>query len=553
MMRQLIIAGLLAIWGVVGLLAWVGCDDPVDLCDPAVPGGTIMGRVRTGGLPLEAIVTATALDRTFETRQEFKAELDETGTFAMEVPHGRYTIELRTDDGHGYYADGRASDGSTGQDTVVVDGTTPIPDVNFDLGSVTLVLELPGYLFGQPGNLELHRFEDGEWAWSGRLETRARTEIVDGQLELTVVGVLPGQYKVEVGLGCQSRSCRDFEDGERFWLPGVHNPDAATLYTVSPDSLLEIRSSLEGEPSRIEGRVTGAWLAMGVRYEPVVSIVAADSGMTLREIRTDPDGGFSTGFLVSGPVKLLVTHGEIEAWIGGPAFADATVFHLEDGRAITGIEYAQCGIHVVLDSNGMGGGRSTILIFDRNDGSLVARKDDWDTGSRHTAITNLWPGEFLIQLMPESWRLGQTAWRPQWYDRAATSEQAQVVVLATEGEVARLDVVLERGGEISGRIVWDPEAEYYYNIEVFEAGQDTSWSEGHYYGQEGYHLTGLPDGDYVIGLTAYNFPNPTVGPVWYPGTYERSEAVVLEIRDAAVLEGMDIVIPSPDPATETAP
>jgi len=539
-MNRRLITGLILLF-LAGLLAGAGCDDPVDLCEPGVPGGVIKGRVTTGGLPLESYLTATYLDDDYDTTGEFLTVPDEAGNFSLDVPYGSYTLRLRTDRGRYDYFQGGASYRG-GKDTLTVDVATPVVEATFGLGCVALEMELPRDLHGQYGFLGLQRMEDGQWAEDGPYERYDSAEILLGKLNLVVAGVQPGQYKVQVGFGCQSYNCEEFSYGEVFWLPGVHDPAQSPLITVSPDSILELSATLLGEWSRLEGKVTGAWLDMGVPNEPVVSVVAADSTLTLRSLNTDEEGNFSASFLVAGPVKLRVDQGDVSAWVGGPSFAAATVFDLVPGQTISGIEYAECGIHLVVDNNGMGSNGGDILVYDRADGSLVAEVSSWNSSQRHVAIANLWPGEYLVKIAPDGWTLGQTEWVTQWFDRAATMDQAQPVVLAVPGQTSRLDVTLERGGVINGKIIRPGEVSPSYRLEIIAAVADTLW-EDVYVWSDSYTVKGLPDGDYYLALSSYfSFPE-LPGKVWYPGTYDQAEAQIIEIRDAAVVEGADFIVP----------
>ncbi len=538
--RRLAVGAMLMAWAALGLLAWVGCDDPVDLCEPGVPSGVLQGRVRSGGLPLEATVIARYLDDDFQTSGDFKSVPDASGFYSLDLPQGRYTLQLRLNRGRYEYSHLGLSYGQFPPDTLEVDGANSLLNIDFDLGGVTLDLEFPDYLQGQDGGLFLFRWEEGEWVDDDSLVDSGFGEIAGGRLEVTIAGVLPGEYRVQAGFGCGSRYCSDDSYGEVFWMPGTHDIEESSLYVVGPDSVSTLTGSLFGEPARLEGRVSGAWLSLGFEENPQLSFVTEDSLLTLRRMWVAEDGSFSAGFLLPDPVKLMVSQGGIDHWIGGPGFAEATVFSPQPGETISGIEFVQCGIHLVVDDSGLPlhGGR--VRVYDGTGSNLVTEVPSYARTDRHIAIPNLWPGEYLIHITPDYWSMGSTEWRPQWFDRADDVAQAQPVVLASAGEVARRDVVMELGGKILGSVTRESDPVIGYRLLVYPADADTTWAEDHVW-QEGFAMMGLPDGDYVIAAVPWlTEPND---PVWFPSTLDRAEAQVIEIRDASVFEGADIILP----------
>ncbi len=543
---------LFLLWGAATLVVWSGCDDPVDLCEPQLPTGRVQGRVLSGGLTVEAHVTAYQVDDDYRTRAEFKAESDESGFYALDLPYGQYTFRLTIEDGHYNYAEAGLFEGWDSPDTVLVGAGIPTPAIDFILGGVTLEFDLPSYLHGQYGEVVLRPLNYDEWSgpdlvfWGG-------AEIVTGRFEVEIGGVLPGEYQIAVALGCPNQWCGGTNSGEQFWMPGTHDQAESPWYTVAPDSVLEVTGAFTGEPARIEGRVTGAWLDMGVGEEPKLSIVTEDSLQVLRSLRVNDDGGFSCDFLVPGNVKLMVSQFGIDYWIGGPGFEEATVFSLEPGQTIAEIEHDQCGIHLVVDETGLPFSNGEILIYNKADLSLVTSLSSWGISDRHIAVPNLWPGEFLVHLDSHAWTRGDENWRPQWLDRAATADLAQPVVLVTPGQVARRDLILEPGGIISGRVIISEGTTPYFEVLVYQVGQEDHWGSKSVWDLS-YEMTGLPDGDYVVGITSGFIGGDFEGTLWHPGTYDRQEAGVIEIRDASVIENVDITIPEqPWPASNKAP
>ena len=532
---------LFLLWGAAILMVWSGCDDPVDLCGPQLPTSRVQGRIGSAGLTAEAHVTAELIVEGNDSRAEFKAGPDEAGFYSLDLPAGRYIFRLEIEKGRYVYSESGLENGWASPDTVLVGAGIPTPEINFILGGVTLEFDLPDYLHGLYGEVVLHRRDFDEWL-VGALVRRGAAEIVTGKFEVEIAGVLPGEYQISVVLGCQNSWCGGVHGGEQFWMPGIHDPAESPWYRVAPDSVLSLSGAFTGEPARIEGRVSGAWLDMGIRDEPELSIVTEDSLQVLRRLRVDQEGGFSADFLVPGRVKLLVSQTGIDYWIGGPGFEDATVFTLEPGRTIAGIEHDQCGIHLVVDETGVPFRNGDVLIYNPTDLSLVATLNYWNDSDRHIAVPNLWPGEFLVHIDQKSWTRGSEEWRPQWFDRAATADQAQPVLLVTPGQVARLNLELEPGGKISGLIVDEEGATIHFRVLVYQVGQDSHWGDQSAW-DFSFDLMGLPDGDYVIGARATSIGWDSEEIVWHPGTLDRQEAQIIEIRDASVIENVDIVIP----------
>ena len=523
------------------LLVGPGCDDPVDLCDPLFPAGGVQGRVRSAGLSLEGYVTARNIELDYPNSSEFRVEPDETGFYSLDLPSGRYVFQLIVSGGRYDYAASGPGFGQVPPDTILVGAGISTPEINFDLGGVTLGFDLPAYLHGQYGQVILHPRDFGELdIW--RLVTEGSAEIVAGRIDVEVAGVLPGEYQIEVVLGCPSSNCYSSGGGERFWMPGTRNPAESPWYTVGPDSVLSLSGAMLGEPARLEGRISGAWLDMGIQQEPVLSIVTEDSLMTLNRIRVDRDGGFAIDIHMPEPVKLLVFQSGVDYWIGGPRFEDATVFNLEPGITITGIEHDQCGVHLVVDETGLPLNGGNVLIYDRTDLSLVADLYRGGNSERHVPIPNLWPGEFLIQISQEPWERGASDWKPQWFDRAATIDLAQPVLLVAAGQVARLNLVMELGGRISGRVMDEDGPIFFYEIGVYPVGEDAPWADKMVW-MDSFNLTGLPDGDYNVGARFGFIDPPTEETLWYPGTVDRQAAQIIEIRDGTVVENLDIIIP----------
>jgi len=518
------------------LLACGGCDDPVDLCGPQVPAGRIQGQVRTGGLPIDAEILATRIVEDVEIESKFRAEPDDDGFYDLDVPAGRYVVQLRIDGWRARY-DYAASGlgyGNIPPDTVLVDGAHSPIKINFDLGGLTLRFDLSDDLDGQWGEVVLHRREEIEAEKRETFVDGGDAEIVNGLLEVQIAGVLPGEYQVQIVIS----------NGEQFWMPGTRDQAESPWYEVVVDSVVSLESGLTAPPARIEGRIAGAWLDMGLDAEPELSIVNLDSTVITRPRRVEEDGTFAIDICLPGPVKIQVTQKGIEQWIGGPSFDEATVYSLQSGQTISDIELLQSGIHFYVSAPEGYVGEARFQLYDPVSLNLLASPYPSSAYSAHIVIPNLWPGDFLILVSKEEWSLGSICWKPQWFDRATGPEQARTISITTAGEVVGLDLVLELGGVISGRVMDEEGSSGFHRLVLTPADEFSAWGNHYSLAWLGkYDIQGLPDGDFKVGvLPPHQYmvdPLPS-GIIWYPGTSDWETAGIIEIRDAAVVSDVDI-------------
>ena len=531
-----------------GLLVFWGCDDNLNVCDPPIPAGRIQGRVKTGDVPYTAEIQVTRFDENGGRDTRFSVEPDSTGYYALDLPAGRYIVQLVLNDSYRTLYDYTATGPGFGQgppDTLVVDDAHSPSGIDFILGGLTLDLELSHHLDGEGGDVYLHRrdFEADGWR---TIVDRGRADIENGRLSVTIPGVLPGDYQVEIVLGARDYLCYCPYDGEHFWMPGTRDRDASPWYSVAADSAVHLEATVTTDPARIEGRVTGAWLEMGLTMKPILSIFNPDSVSIMGGREVEDDGSFGFDIHLPGPVKLLVRQKDLEQWIGGPDFASATVFDLALGQTISGIELEQCGIHFVMDDIFGLSWENEFRIYDST-GSTHLTTMVFDGGSSsHVGIPNLWPGEFLVRLEPGGEYLGGVDWKAQWWDRADHPGQARVITLGAAGEIAGGDFILENGGSISGIVNSSLPVERFYVVYGLPADGQMDGPVYRAFNYNGYKIRGIHDGQYKLGVLHQNevFAGPaTPGMVWYPGTSDWNEAQILEITAAGDLTGIDFDLP----------
>jgi hypothetical protein len=278
-------------------------------------------------------------------------------------------------------------------------------------------------------------------------------------------------------------------------------------------------------------------------------VVGLDSSIIRSSFEVDDEGRFGFALQLPNSVKIRVEQNGIEQWIGGPGFDEATVYLAQPGETISGIDLVQCGLQVRVESSDPEFGWPTFQFYDPLDQSLLVSARSEDPSDRNIGIANLWPGEYLVEITPGSNSLGSLSWLPQWFDRAATMEEGQTVVLGGAGDIVTLDVVLERGGVISGQVE-SASGELWYHYMILTPGDEyVTWAR-RWYGPTvtAFMLSGLPDGQYKVGFVSasisWNFPGPPPAEtIWYPGTQDWDEATILTIEDASEVTGIEFEVP----------
>lgn len=526
-----------------------GCDDSVNVCSPEIPAGRIQGRVKTGGVPVSGEVIATRFDERSDIRTHFRTEPDSTGYYAFDLPAGRFVVQLRLDSSsyttYHYTSEGPGY-GEIPPDTLLVDAGHSPSGIDFNLGGMTLDLQLSTHLDGEEGEVALHRRDaDPNDQRPGYVLGR-RATIENGRLRVDVAGILPGDYRVEIILGSRMYLCYCPYDGEHFWMPGTRDPEASPWYTINVDEAVHLEAAIATEPARIEGRISGAWLEMGLTPEPELAIFSPDSVEIMGSRAIESDGSFGVDIHLPGPVKLRVRQRGLEQWIGGPGFDDATVFDLNLGETIAGITLEQAGIHFVLGGTTGLGWSTEFQIYDGTGEFRLATMRYEGGSSYHLGVPNLWPGEFLVYLTPSWDSLGYFGWRPQWWDRAATRDQARPITLGAAGDIVRLDLVPETGGIIRGNFTGNAEPEYRYLIHAVPLADPEVEKTFRRSEFQGYEIAGLPEGEFKVGILPVNidFEGPeTQGFTWYPGTLNWEQAEILVIENANTITGIDFEIP----------
>jgi hypothetical protein len=540
-----------------------GCDRDADVCGPEVPAGRLLGHVRTGGLAVTATIAAYRVVDGVPSANAFETRSDTTGYYALDLPAGRYVVEVRLPDSY-YWSAGalygtRSGVVSAVPDTLAIDGSVFATTLNFDLAGLEFDLALSHAIDGEQGQIVLHRRPD-ELVAGAEVTAKVSGTITDGRLRLRVPGLPPGAYQIEVVLGYRDYLCFCPYDGEHLWLPGTRDRAASPWTTFAADELVTLTGQIAAEPAWLSGHVGGAARAMGLLDAADIALVTPDSVTVVGERRAvRGDGSFAIPLHLAGPVKLAVIQNGMAYWAGGPDFAAATTFDLNPGQSVTDVEVTSSGLLVDVEGPSANLQNAAFEFHDAASGALVRTATVGIGTQRRFGLANLGPGRYVVRVRHEhgyvdgmisgldAWPL----WRPQWFDRVATAADAQVLEVGV-GQVVPLQLRLEMGGAISGRVAAGTGADSTFCY-VFATPADQLQTLDRVFvssapDRREFAITGLADGAYKLGACAGaliqdEFGPPPAGTVWYPATDDWAAAATFTITDAATLA--DVVLPPP--------
>lgn len=480
-------------------LALVSCDRT----DPTYPDyrvGAVEGYVISAGEVCAAYVGVRALEGANEGYEVVEVATDSTGWYHMDLPTGIYRMGVGADDGISYPS---LSD----CDTLVVQPTTQRLDII--RGRAEVQIYLPDALDGDYYYLRLY----DEY---GRLTRSDRAYVENGGLEYIFPVLDPGEYTMRLDPRDQ------YAD---FYLPHVLNRSDGDVLSVDTETpsryVISFRSSL----AFLYGNVSGSW-QIADAYYPAIELFNADS-LCIGGVSTDSQGDFTCQLFVAQPVRVLVEIEGVNSWVGGDTYADATVFDVSAGDSLLSVSLVESGIQLTLDDGSFDTWLPSLITLTDETGTEVVVVDEW---SRVVTICNLKPGRYYLHVA--GCCVGET-WAPQWYGGSETFEGAVPIDL-TEGELVYRDMLLEPGGMIAGRLVQEDGSDYsVFQLGLFLGEDEPLCSDDIYdYFYDGdFEFTGLANGPHYIALWVDHSSK-----WWYPGTYDFSEAVAIEIIDHATVE-----------------
>jgi hypothetical protein len=518
-----------------------------------VPAGRLEGRVTAGETPVEAVIYFERLNDDDDSRERFEGsvEVGDDGSYGMDVPAGDYLVSLRVD-GTGeriYHAEPQLVYDEAAADTIPVAAANSPVRIEFALGWLDLDLTFSPGLEGYKGHVRFYApgqegIGDPDLVWTSRY-----TEVENGWFLVQPRALAPGEYRVALELESawddhRSHVC------EPVWLPGTRDVAAATRFDVSAGAVSRVTSPVAVEPLRVEGRIGGAWLDLGLGSNPELSVVDLDSLLLINRLTVGEDGAFGFDLLLPAEFKLRVAHySETGSWFGGPRFESAAVFTLGPGESLTGLEYLQCGLRLLVADPPDGYGDAWCGIYDAAGTELLGRHTVHFAGNHEIGIPNLSPGTYLLRFDYDVDSAGRLTWRPQWYDRAATPAAARPITIDEPGDIVTLDLVFETGGVIAGGLELPAASEEDYVIFAYAADFGQEWARILVHaGDPDFTFRGLPDGRFKVGAISSDiyWDEPGISPpgaIWYPATPDWDAAGVVEIVDAATVSDVVIVFP----------
>lgn len=536
------------LWAALALAGLAaGCrDHPAGVYRTGVPAGRVEGFVRMAVTPITAGVRATLVPDSPGNGARFDTEVARDGSYAIDLPAGRYVLGVRLDgsDGVAYeYSAVGLSAGDFAPDTLRIDaGHSPLA-VNFELATLRIHLDLPAVPDGMPCALYLHRPGIAPGPRTRTHLFRRPTQVRNGAVDELLTGLLPASYKVEVVLA-------DFVyGGEHWWVPGVRDSSLASRVGMAANQLVVLNGGLGGLPGRLQGRISGAWLELGL-LPPTISLFAPDSSVVSGVQPTGIDGAFDQSLYLARPVKLRVSHAGVDQWIGGNNFASATVFDLQPGQTIRGIDAVESAAIVELISPASTFAFTTLEFYAAATSVLAARwRASFAPSPRVVVVPNLRPGSY--RLYAHFTPRGFAAWAPQWYAGAEQPGDARVVTIGTAGEVIRVTMSLQKGGTLSGTAVDARGESLDAVIYVTPAASEEVWgSRSVSVGSPAFKIEGLPNGRWKIGAwrragTWPEGPVPPPGTLWYPAQTDWRSARVFTIAGFEDLDRIDFRLPAP--------
>lgn len=467
-----------------GLLALGACMSELPEVGPLSDIGVVEGRIVESALGVAA--TVKFIDATDnDTEANITALADSTGWYRVELPVGLYRVRLGMS--------GNSVQVSSDADTVMVGRCVRRRDFTRIRAQVTVTLP-PEY---ESTSAYLSADRPG-------MHGSARVRVVDGTAAFDLRLLPPAKYTMRF-------RANDYYG--TFLLPGTNvAADADSLDARADPAAYAI--DLRPRHASISGHVTGSW--QRTQDAMHVNAVTLDWG-TDSEVECATDGSFRIDTLMPEPIKLCARHNGVENWYGGTSRATATVFDLQPGDHLDGMDLEEGGLDIRFEGPGqmVPVEHSVILHREVGDEITLVRMD-----GDPVRVTNLQAGRYLLQVGGYCF---QEPWQPRWYDDTAVPGEA-VPIDIVAGSVQSITMVLRAGGSISGRITReDGETPYAYNVIVGDGAGADLCERTIYTDRDRLLVEGLPDGQYCL-----SFYDGT-GRWWYPGTRNLAQATRLVI------------------------
>ncbi len=502
------------------VLVLSGCSD--DACGPCGEG-RIVGRVLGGNGPVDQCnVYVKSANPSIGNNFTADCVTDSAGRFDIPLPAGGYILSVR--DGYGsstiWYSTSKLARSSYDADTlrVVVNEETP---ANFALGGLEIRLNRPEEFIADSFRLSLEEYD-----------SRARMVYQDQesdlpQVEFSFRALPPDSYLAYLDLN----SSDPRYSGSGMWLPPTLISAAARLFVVKRQETTSWEGTLVS-PGIVSGTVDGCWMGLGLR-EPSITTYSLQE-KRLGSCVVDAQGDFNIAVFAPGQVRLWLSYDGTYGWVGGDNFNAATAYPIESGitthadtirvtcvavRLVPQPEWPSCTAGVRLY-------RAGVSFY--SDGATLRNEET-------KVLQDFGSGNYELWISP----YGRQVWRPQWYDRSSTREGATPIVVENVGDLVWIDVLLEEGGRISGRVL-EQGGQTAANLPVTINGMSIDWSSANIWGTEPdgtFLMEGLPDGDFKIKVRYY--VDDVITNCWYPGTTNEDSAAIITILDAGEVTGIE--------------
>lgn len=468
--------------------------------------GVLEGYVTSAGQGVATRVEARNMEEPYLGNIYHSTESDSTGWYRMELPTGLYRLEVKS----------RISEARRER---VGDLIRVLPRVfRFDLkrGRAEVRVLMPEELESEGYSLDLESDYDANGRDSARVE--------DGILIFEFPTPPAGFYRMSI----------KFSGGEEaFYLPGTTNPGAGSILAIGTETPVIYEANFRDSLTIISGSVTGSWQHIN-GPGMTVEMIASDSNRA-GGTNCSSDGTFELVTPVEGEVRFRSECGGVEQWFGGDSFETAQVFDLVAGDRIAGLSLVESGISLQFDGPGDQVNHvADVSILDES-GTEYFSRFYWRSP---IVINNLKPGLNYIYV---SGHCSAESWAPQWYQGAEGLEGATPIDLA-EGEMRSVIMELEAGAGIEGAILkpdgTQPNRAYVAVFDLEGRPLCFAWDLWGSFDDGLYYLRGLADGSYYLATLYLDVP------LWYPGTWDLSEAVPLTIENATSLTGINIQRPA---------
>jgi hypothetical protein len=485
-----------------------------EACCPTTCDARIEGFVLGGGLPVAATVRAFSPSGV-EPVVTVEAYTDSSGWFALPLPSGGYLLQIRDDAFFDpmYVSTEGVLTPSDRADTIRVE-TQPVR-IDVRAGRLRVNLRVPRELERDEMVCEVQNVFDHSIsaAQPGR-------GVVEGAAPFEFPLLPEGSYRVRIRTGTQN-----------LWLPRG-DWDSADRIRVTAIGVTDCAAHLDA-PAHIRGEVRGSWQAMGLRPpriwahlgDPHEPAAAADAG---------PGGEFDIALFLACRARIRIDFRWTDRWLGGDDFAGATVFEVDSAAVISGVSFVESGILCRLEGLAPGAPPDCNLRLLDEAGATVLERRSYDDNP--IPIPNLETGTYRLRISPL--HASQT-WVAQWYDRQDSPERATPIVIATEGEVVPITVLLEEGGRITGRVLRADGTPYVYDrLRVCDAA-DPQREMAPNVVRDGedpaaFSVLQLRTGDYRIGAVLE--PDRVC---WYPGTELWDQAGVIHVVQGSETAGIE--------------